>query len=140
MKRAAIYVTIIAAALFLTQEDREIGQLVPAEVLMVVQKEDTVTLKTDTGEEGKGKNFAEAKADLETKTSGILFLDTVKYLVMTSEDDDLLEQVRQFLKSSVKLVYMDAGANPAELARYLDAHWQDGMLKMQNVGVRQNSG
>lgn len=93
---------------------------------MVVQKEEIVVLKTDTGNEGEGKSLAEAKEDLEAKTPGILFLDTVEYLVMTEEEQVLAEQLRSILKPSVKLAFVDAGADPAELARYLDAHWDGG--------------
>lgn len=129
MKRTIIYLAVIASAMLFARQGREIAQLVPVEVLMVVQKEEIVVLKTDTGYEGEGKSLAEAKEDLEAKTPGILFLDTVEYLVMTEEEQVLAEQLRYILKPSVKLAFVDADANPAELARYLDAHWGDENLE-----------
>lgn len=126
MKRTIVYLALIASAVLFARQGREIAQLVPVEVLMVVQKEEIVVLKTDTGNEGEGKSLTEAKEDLEEKTPGILFLDTVEYLVMTEEDQVLAEQLCSILKPSVKLAFVDADADPAGLARYLDAHWDGG--------------
>ena len=118
--RIVVYTVILASLVFAPLERLDIAQLEPVQTLAVRVEDGIVQLETDTGSCGQGKTLAEAVADLKARTSGVIYLDTAQYLLLTESALPVVEELRTYLHSGTLVSMWDGTGSVAGAAEYLE--------------------
>lgn len=119
--KVLLYILILALVLVAPVNRLDIAKLQPVEAVAMQMVEDRITLITDTGDRGAGKTVSEALQDLKEKASSIIYLDTADFLLISHNARQYTGQIKQYLKSSVKVGSYN-GTDVKEEAKYLDVH------------------
>lgn len=135
MKRIAIYILLLAAAVLMPVEGTDVGKLVPVEVIQIYKEADAVVIATDLGESGSGAAAEEAIENLKATTSGIVFLDTAEYLLIDESASEEVIQLKAYLKPSVRVCYAAGETDLNEAAAYLNVHKPRIKLKTYETGT-----
>lgn len=122
MKRILVYILAAAAALAIPMESIDVGKLQPVGLVQVYKEKGNVIIMTDTGDIGEGDQVASAFEDLEKTTTGVVFLDTADYLLLSVDAADLLRDLSAYLKPGVKVCLADSGIDLVKAAEYLKVH------------------
>lgn len=122
MKRIIIYCMILAALCVLPVERQDVADLEPIQVVWLNREGNTVVLETDTEDKGTGETVAEALADMKHKSLGIVYLDTAQYLLVSEDARELIPQITEYLKGSVRICLWDGAGKVADAARYMQSH------------------
>lgn len=119
--RKILYIIIIAAVLFAPVDRLDIAKLLPVEAVAVYRENDTVVLKTDTDNTGRGKTVWEALKNLKDNAVSMIYLDTADYLLIGKDAQDLAAQLQPILRRSIQTGSYCGGDIKTE-AKYLDTH------------------
>ena len=122
MKRLLIYIAVLAAALMVPLRRTDVGKLQPVELVKLYKEEATLIIETDTGDLGRGDTVDVAFENLEETTSGIVFLDTADFLLVSKEAISEVGALKGHLKKSVRLCFAEANIDPVEAAAFLSVH------------------
>jgi hypothetical protein len=106
--------------LFAPVKRMDITKLEPVEAIAVEKEKGKVVLTTDTQSVGTGTNTEKALVALKENSLGIIYLDTVRYLLVESGAEDAAKQLAPFLHRSVAVSPYNGGGIKEEV-RYLDA-------------------
>lgn len=134
MKRILCYIGILAAVLAWPVERLDVGKLCPVQVVSVYKKDNWVVIETDTEDIGFGGTARQALENLEDTTSGVIYLDTAQYLLLSKDAEDVVEDLRDELKPSVQLCYAAMEIDLEEAAVFLSAHGDLPKLKTWKTG------
>jgi len=124
MKRWIIYLLILGAVVTVPVERTDVAQLEPVEEVCLRVDGDRVVLETDTGDAGYGEDAQQALAQLHATAAGVIYLDTARYLLVTSDAQTQIPQLAQELKPKVRLYTLDGAPDLTEVSRYLENHDQ----------------
>jgi len=122
MKRMILYALILGALVFAPLDRIEIAALEPIEAVWMHLENGNVVLETDTEDKGVGVTVAEALADMKNNSSGIIYLDTARYLFLDEEVRERIGEMAAYVKRSVRLCQWDGIGSLREIAKYADAH------------------
>ena len=122
MKRMLLYVGILAALLAAPVERLDVGKLHPVQVVSVSKQNGWVVIQTDTGDRGIGETGAQALKNMEETTSGVIYLDTAEYLLLSKDAEDALTQLRTALKPKTGVCYAGEGVDLKEAGKFLSSH------------------
>lgn len=129
MKKIAIYITLLAAALLIPVNGTDVGKLVPVEVLQLYKDGDTVIISADLGETGSGTTVEAAIENMKDTTAGIIFLDTADFLLVDETAGDEVSAMKVHLKPSVRVCRTAGTLDLKEAAAYLAVHKPQQKLK-----------
>ena len=118
--RIISYLLILVLMLLAPVKRMDISKLEPVEAIAVEVVKGKVVLTTDTQSVGMGTNTEEAMVALKENSIGIIYLDTVRYLLVESGAEDAAKELRPFLHRSVAVAPYNGG-NIKEEVRYLNA-------------------
>lgn len=121
MKRIIIYCIILVGILWIPVERMEIRDLEPIQAVWMYREEGEIVLKTDTEDEGRGESVQEALEDMKEKSSGIVYLDTAQFLLVSDNAQEQIGELASYLKSKVKISLWEGG-DLKEAARYMQSH------------------
>lgn len=121
MKRIIIYCIILAGILWIPVERMEIRDLEPIQAVWMYREEGEIVLKTDTEDEGRGESVQEALEDMKEKSSGIVYLDTAQFLLVSDNAQEQIGKLTPYLKGKVKISLWEGG-EIQEAARYMQSH------------------
>lgn len=134
---------ILLTSLLVPLERKDVGELLPVELVYLYRDEDQIVIETDTKDLGRGMTVSQAFKDLEDTTTGVIFLDTADYLLVSETALDLTEELSEYLKPSVRVCLAGGGIDTAEAAAYLSVHHPQWRLKdldkapaMEKLSVR----
>ncbi len=136
MKRWMIYAAAAAAAVALKPGTKDVGNLIPVELLYISSEPGIIRAETDTGNMGVGENLDAALKNLEDTAPGTIFLETADYLIITENAAHLLPQLTQVLRPAAE-VCIGIQAD-TQAAAYLKAHPPEVTMKdikAGNVGI-----
>lgn len=123
MVRWVLYAIIITAMLFAPVEKLDAAKLIPVEALALSMEEGQVVLKTDMNNMGMGSTVEDAVADLKERSTGVVYLDTARYLLVAEEAEKYMPRIEAYMNVRVKKgTYL--GGDVGEEAKYLDAHME----------------
>ena len=123
MKRWVAYLGGLAVILLLPHgQGMDVGKLQPAEILHIYIEEGATVVATDTGNIGAGKNLKDALESMEGNADGVVFLDTVAYVVVTEDTKDLLPELGKLLRPGTEVVLAPGRMEIKNLARFLRVH------------------
>ena len=97
MKQVWIYFGVLLA-LMLLPAGTDAAKLAPAQLVYVQTNGSEITVRTDLGNMGSGRDLSEAFKDLENTTPGKVFLDTADYLLVDETSVRYLQELGGWLK------------------------------------------
>ena len=131
--RILLYIVILASLLFAPIKGLDVAHLEPVEVVWIYEDDGMIFLTTDTGALGAGEDVLSALCDLEARTSGVVYLDTAKYLLVEESAQGEVEALRSRLNGTVRLCL--AKAPDMEIAaKFLETHSDLPLLREWNMG------
>jgi len=122
LKRIWVYGLLLAAALLVPTNACDLGKLQPVETVSLYKENGLVVMETDTGALGKGETLEAALRNMEETTAGVIYLDTATYLLVRRETEDMIPQIREYLKGSVRVCRTQDSVKVEETASYLNVH------------------
>ena len=122
--RKVLYALLIAAAVLIPVKPNDVGALRPVKVVQLNRSAETFVLQTDTGDWGAGKSVAAALENLNATTPGILYLDTARYLLVSEDALDAVQELRDVMKGKVQLCMAESVELTEETAQFLQSHGQ----------------
>ena len=135
MKRIIIYCIILAGIFWIPVEKSEIRDLEPIQAVWMYMENGEVVLVTDTEDEGRGESVSEALDVMKEKSSGIIYLDTAQFLLVSETAQEKVSEIIPFLKAKVKVGLWEGG-NLKEAARYMQSHRTGVKLGKWNAYVK----
>lgn len=136
MKRWAILGIALAALLLLPKNTAgtDIADLEPVGALRSVSAGGLLSLETDTGQRGVGRNLAEAVADMNETAAGKVFLETAANLLITPAAAKWLPELAEVLRPDCCVCLDLTGKDLAVAAEYLAVHRPDMTLRLYRQG------
>lgn len=117
--------TSVVSLCMLPRTGTDAAKLLPAQVLMIAQKDGRITVESDNGASGSGATLPDALAAMREGAEGTLFLDTAEHIILLQSAQALLPAVvqqRQF-RPAAKLYLARMDALDAEsCVDFLQAH------------------
>ena len=132
--RKLLYALLIAAVMLVPVKPNDVGALRPVKVVLLTRPAETFVLQTDTGDWGTGKSIAAALENLNATTPGILYLDTARYLLVSEDALDAVQELRDVMKGKVQLCMAESVELTEETAQFLQSHGQLPQLKTWEKG------
>ena len=103
MKRIVLYAAILALVWLIPVERADVADLRPVRAVQIYMLNGEVALLTDTEDIGYGADALAALSDMKKTASGVIYLDTAEYLLVSEAAIGQVSQLRQHLKPSVTL-------------------------------------
>lgn len=123
MKRWGICLGVLTVLLLLPSGHRtDVGKLEPAELLYIYEEDGAVMAATDTGNLGIARELSGAMRNIKESAAGVVFLDTVDYVLVTEETKELLGQLERDLRPGTKVVLTTGPLALENLGRFLHVH------------------
>lgn len=132
--RWIIYAAALALAFLIPVERTDVGKLCPVEVVTLAKSGEGYEIGTDLGVWGYGPTISDAVTDLKQTASGIVYLDTAKYLLSGPVPGTVKEELCGYLKTDVRVVQWDGYQLPETAAWFLDTHVPNVTLKSWKTG------
>ncbi len=120
--RRLLYVIILSLLLFAPLERLDVAKLLPIRAVAVYMEDGAVVLETDTENLGRGETAGKALEKLKNETPAVVYLDTAEYLLVTEDAVAQVQELRKYLKPSVKVCVCDAAGRVKDAAEYLEIH------------------
>lgn len=122
MKRILIYGILMAVSLLIPRQRSDVGTLRPVEVVQVYREHGAFVIATDTNDMGKGRTIQSAFRELKETTPGTIYLDTADFLLVEEGEKEVLPELKEVLKSSVKVCLSERKVDLKDAAAYLAVH------------------
>ena len=134
MKKSFLYMLILAVVLVLPTRSTDVGKLRPVQTVAAYKNGTEYVIETDTEDVGRGESVEAAVKDLKETTPATIYLDTAQYLIVGEEE--LAEEMRPYLKDSVRLCRFMGDPPMDSVSRYLVAHGGNVTLENWKIGDR----
>ena len=122
MKRILLYIVLLIITFLVPVERTDVGKLSPIETVAVYKEHDKVILRTDTEDMGIGATAMAALQNMKDTASGIIYLDTARYLLIEEGAENAAEELRQALKGNVRVCLTSGRVDLLDATRYLGVH------------------
>ena len=122
MKRLIIYGALIGATLFAPVRRVDVGTLQPVEIVYIIKRNQTVEVRTDTGEFGKGENIGEAVNDLLSTAQGVVYFETAEFLLVQENCKREAGIMADQLQASVRVCFVQGNPDLKYAKKFLRAH------------------
>ena len=133
MKRITIYIMVLAVATLIPMRGMDIGKLRPVGLIQLYKEAGEVFIVTDTGDSGYGETVDKAFDNLEDTTSGVIFLDTADYLLISETAKDAAMELGQYVKPTIEICIAEKDIDPIQAAEYLAVHHPEVKLRDENA-------
>lgn len=100
----------------------EIRRLEPVEVVRVLENEDGISIMTDTGAMGVGKDLSAAVENLQASSAATVFLDTAEYLLLSDQTREYLPQLWELLRPACQVCIAEGEVDLTEAGGFLKTH------------------
>ena len=121
MKRIIIYCIILGAVCLIPVQKQDVATLEPIQAVWMSEENGEVVLKTDTEDQGIGNNVQEALTNMKDQSTGMVYLDTAQFLLVTETAKHRIPEIANELKSSVRVCLWEGKGELADAARYMQA-------------------
>lgn len=120
--RKVLYAALLIPLFFVPLNRVNIADLLPVEAVAVYMDGEQIVLETDTEHKGTGKTAEKALAALKENTPAVVYLDTAEYLLVSADAVEQVENLRPYLKPSVKVCVCQAAGKVKNAVEYLEVH------------------
>ena len=117
--RRILYIVLVGLTFLAPVQRVKISDLAPVEAVYLLREGEWVTLSADTGTFGRGKDALQALEALRENTPGVVYLDTVKYVVVNEAAEQDLDLLESKLKPTVKVCLWRDGQLPENMLAFL---------------------
>ena len=117
--RKILYVVILGLLFLAPVKRLDIANLQPVQTVAIYTEPGAVVLQTDTHSLGRGASVAEAVANLEENTPGVIYLDTAEYLLVSKDAESYVDALREYLNPDVKVSMWHTGNAIDMAAKFL---------------------
>lgn len=93
----------LGAMLWNPAEPKDMGKLIPVELVQLFRENGGVAVRTDTGNTGWGENLEEAMLDLKQKATGEIFLETAEYVLLTEDMEASIPALQAFFRPGTQV-------------------------------------
>ena len=100
----------------------DVGKLQPVQTVCMSREGETVTVWTDAGDRGTGKDLKTAVEDMKRYASAEIFLDTADHLLIAPECLEVIEEGITIFRPSCSLCLMDGEPDLQKVGQYLQIH------------------
>ena len=124
MKKWLFLTAVLIAVAVLSRRPhpaRDVAKLEPIQTLYVYRNGAELTIETDTGAKGTGKNLTEAAAAMKANASAELFLDTAEFLILAPEVF-ITEEFHTLLRPTCKVTITTTAPDLQAASAYLTIH------------------
>ncbi len=128
--RIVLCIVLLGALLFVPLNRIEIADLEPIQAVWMYTENGNIVLETDTEDKGIGITVETALDDMKNKSSGIVYLDTAQYLLVSEPVVGEVSAIQPYIKQSVRLCKWGGQGSVKEAVKYADSHNLG--LKMKN--------
>lgn len=125
MKKWLIYAGALLAVALLGMGGRsgeDVSDLHPVQLLVADYRNEKVTLTTDTGYLGEGKDVQSALEDMMRSAPVKIYVDTADYLLIRKNARHLMNQFGEILRPSCAVCLLSGVVEPADAAEFLQYH------------------
>lgn len=134
MRRGIWYGLLLAVALAAPVERTDLGKLKPVEVIELSCNSEIISLRTDTEDVGSGDTVLQALEDMKATADGIIYLDTVQYLLIGPEGESYLPELASYLRSTVRIYRTEELLDLQKVAAFLRVHGSEGSETLAQEG------
>ena len=127
--RIVLYLCILALPVLAPVARLDVAKLEPVQTVAVRIEEREIIIETDSKNRGRGKTVRAAVEDLEENTPGVIYLDTAQYLLLTEDAARYSDELKNYMRTSVKVSLWDGKGNIETAAQYLDVRGELPELK-----------
>ena len=121
MKRIIVYCIILGAVCLIPVQRQDVATLEPIQAVWMSEENGEVVLKTDTEDQGAGKNVADALENMKSTSTGMVYLDTAQFLLVTETAKHRMPEIAEYLKDSVLVCLWKGKGELTDAARYMQA-------------------
>jgi len=122
--------------LLLPQRGTDVGELLPVEVLLIEKEAGQYAVTTDTGNSARGDSLEAAMDTLRDTASGVIFLDTADYVLLTGETLDCMDALPNFVRPGTKVYAVEDVLDLEEIGSFLQAHGPEAPLYRLQKGKK----
>ena len=125
MKKWLIYAGALLAVAILGMgghRGEDVSRLHPVQLLIADYQNEKVTLTTDTGYVGTGKDVRSALEDMMRSASCGIFIDTADYLLVRRNALHLMDRFGETLRPSCAVCILSGSVDPGDAAQFLQYH------------------
>ena len=122
MRKTVLYTLLFALSIAMRPQSLDIGTLRPVQLVSMYREDEWIVIETDTDDQGRGGNVHEAIENLKDTTPGTIYLDTADFLVVRPDTQNMISEISQYLKQSVKICSSIERIASIDAANYLSAH------------------
>lgn len=125
MRRIALFLCLMTAAVLLPTsffEHSDVSDLKPVELIYIDKVQDILRVATEESDEGYGAAPEDAFNDLKATASGMIFLDTVEYILISPQAADLLPELDGLLRPGCGIALCCDGIDLHTAAEFLGRH------------------
>ena len=141
MKKGLYLAALLAAVGILSRlphPARDIADLKPVRAVYLYIDGRGISIETDTGDSGSGRDLGEAADDLRTKADGEIFLDTAQFLLLDPRVP-IDEELFTLLRPDCKVAYAAAAPDLKAVSDYLNIHPPETTLAQLRAAARHGS-
>lgn len=120
--RIVLYIVILGLLFLAPLERVDVAKLLPIEAVAVYMEDGAVVLETDTENKGSGETVTQALDALKTNTPAVVYLDTAEFLLVSEDAVRWVDELRLFLKPTVKVCVCEVAGQVKNTAKYLEVH------------------
>lgn len=129
MRKGLIYATLLVAALLVPTESVKLGEIRPVELVSIRYQDNQIVLETDTEDIGAGNDLDAALKNLYETSTGRVYLDTAKFLLVEESAAEQAQKLSVALKDNVRVCCRNGDMDIKEATEYLRQHNPDMKLK-----------
>ena len=122
MKRWMWLLCGLLAFWMIEETGSQVEQLQPVQLLQVTKKNGSIFLRTDTKDFGMGETLQSALADLQETSEKQIFLETADMLVLGENTENLLPELKMYLRPAVQVCSIRDEIDLSQAAVYLKNH------------------
>ncbi len=115
---------------------KDVASLEPVQAVYLAADGQKITVQTDTGAKGSGKNLDSALQNLHETTPALVFLDTADYLLVDPELKYLIPSVQDLLRPSCAICLTKGNPDMEKVGEFLKIHESPITLKDYLAGKR----
>ena len=119
--RLLCYAAVILLSIMIPAERTDIGRMKPMEVVMVTA-EDGIMVRTDTDDWGYGENLEEALENLRKSSNGIVYYDTVEYVLVNEKAMGLTQNIVEAIGGDASIYEYTGTIELKDIGAFLAVH------------------
>lgn len=118
----ALVIVVISVADMLPFTGTDVAKLHPIEVLIVQQNNGILSISTDSGITGFGKDVPQALSDLKLVAAGEVFLETANYVLLSPDCSDVIDSFFAYIRPACQIYLFEGEGDWYQVSKYLESH------------------